>query len=80
MGHEYSPIMIPGILKAPVRRKHTGRTAYVPVVTNREGGVAPVNYHGSAHLNALSEAEGLLKIPAGVSEMPEGQSVYVRQI
>jgi molybdopterin molybdotransferase len=80
MGFHYSPPIIKGSMITDFHRKRTERTAYVPVRLNREGEVEPVEYHGSAHLTALSSANGLLKIPRGVREIPKGSTVYVRQI
>lgn len=80
MGHEYSPLMLKGIMKKDFRRKRTERTAFVPVKYDNDGSVAAVEYHGSAHLTALSQANAILKIPAGVGVVLEGSIVYVRQI
>ena len=41
------------------------RTAFVPVIC-REGRAELVSYHGSAHLHALSQANALLRVPAGM--------------
>jgi molybdopterin molybdotransferase len=80
MGHEYSPLMLKGIMKKDFRRKRTGRTAYVPVKYYNDGTVEALEYHGSAHLTALSQANALLKVPTGVGMVLEGSIVYVRQI
>ncbi len=80
MGFEYRPPVLRGTMKKDFLRKHTERTAYVPVCFDCEGQVEPVEYHGSAHFNALSRAHGLLKIPRGVQELPKGSVVDVRQI
>ena len=80
MGHEYTPLMLKGIMKKDFRRKRTERTAYVPVKYYHDGSVEAVEYHGSAHLTALSQANALLKVPTGVGVAAEGSIVYVRQI
>lgn len=80
MGHEYTPVMLKGIMKKDFRRKRTERTAYVPVTYYNDGSVEAVEYHGSAHLTALSQANALLKVPTGVGVAAEGSIVYVRQI
>jgi molybdopterin molybdotransferase len=80
MGHHYSPLLLKGILKRDLKRKRGIRTAYVPVQYDNDGLISPVEYHGSAHLSALSRANALLKIPRGVLEIPEGSTVNVRQI
>lgn len=61
-------------------RKRTQRMAWVPVTMNSDETVVPVEYHGSAHINALPGAYGIMKIPVGVSEIRKGETVDVRQI
>ena len=80
MGFNYTPSVVKGIMSKDFKRKRTVRTAYVPVRCDREGRVEPVEYHGSAHLSALAEANGLLKIPRGVGRVLKGSTVYVGQI
>jgi molybdopterin molybdotransferase len=80
MGFNYTPSIIKGVMNKDFKRKRTVRTAYVPVRFNEENQVEPVEYHGSAHLTALSAANGLLKVPRGVRQVLKGSMVYVRQI
>ncbi|MCP4215565.1 MAG: molybdopterin molybdotransferase MoeA [bacterium] len=80
MGHVYQPQMMKGTMNVDYSRRNAQRTAYLPVRYAADGAVEPLNYHGSAHLAALSEANGFLKIPIGQKEIPKGSSVYVRQI
>jgi molybdopterin molybdotransferase len=80
MGYEYTPVLLTGVMKKDFKRKRTVRTAYIPVRYDIDGFVEPVEYHGSAHLNALARANALLKIPAGIKEIKEGSAVHVRQI
>jgi molybdopterin molybdotransferase len=80
MGFNYTPSIIKGVMNKDFKRKRTVRTAYVPVRFNKENKVEPVEYHGSAHLTALSTANGLLKVPRGVQQILKGSTVYVRQI
>ncbi len=80
MGFNYTPSIIKGIMNKDFKRKRTVRTAYIPVRFNKESKVDPVEYHGSAHLTALSTANGLLKVPRGVQQILKGSTVYVRQI
>ena len=65
--------------KHAVKRKKTDRASWIPV-SLANGLAMPVEYHGSAHLNALSHADGLICIPIGVAELAEGTLVDVRQI
>ncbi|MGM0463150.1 MAG: gephyrin-like molybdotransferase Glp [Bacteroidota bacterium] len=68
------------ILGKNYSRKRAGRTAWVPVRLNSDDTVAPVEYHGSAHINALPEAYGIMQVPVGLSEIKKGAEVDVRQI
>jgi molybdopterin molybdotransferase len=80
MGFNYTPSIIKGIMNKDFKRKQTERTAYIPVRFDEENRVEPVEYHGPAHLTALSTANGLLKVPRGVPQVSKGSTVYVRQI
>lgn len=62
-------------LSREFRRRKTDRVEYVPARLENEGTVAPVEFHGSAHLTAMIEADGLLVIPLGISLLAAGQHV-----
>lgn len=79
MGHDYQVPYFKGIMKNEYIRKRTQRTSFIPVRYD-EGSVEPVMFHGSAHFDSLSGANGLLQIPAGVDLIEKGKSVYVRPI
>jgi len=80
MGHEFKPLTIPMPLEKTISRKRSERMSWIPVAFTNNSGVTPVDYHGSAHINALCGADGLISIPVGVAEIKEGTSVAVRQI
>ncbi len=61
-------------------RKRKERMALVPVTLNSDETVVPVEYHGSAHINALTDAYGVMKIPVGITVIRKGEFVDVRQI
>jgi molybdopterin molybdotransferase len=67
-------------LGTSISRKKAGRPSWIPVVITDEGTTRPVEYHGSAHFNALCGADGLLCIPKGTAELKEGTIVPVRRI
>ncbi|MBS0010284.1 MAG: molybdopterin molybdotransferase MoeA, partial [Bacteroidales bacterium] len=67
-------------LAADYTRKRSHRMAWVPVSLESDGTVAPVEYHGSAHINALPAAWGIMKVPVGLSAIKKGETVDVRQI
>ena len=52
----------------------------MPVVFPRAGAAEPVEYHGSAHISALCEAQGLICLPAGTAAIEKGTIVAVRLI
>jgi molybdopterin molybdotransferase len=78
MHHEYRPCEVPMILGSAIRRKSAGRDMLVPVLVTENGRVVPVSYNGSAHISSLARADGLLAVPAGISEICEGETVSVR--
>lgn len=79
-GHSFTPFNIKGIMKQRFGRKKTERDLFIPVIYNSDGTVEAVEYHGSAHLKALENTNGILKVEKGVAEIPAGSDVYVRQI
>jgi molybdopterin molybdotransferase len=60
-------------------RKRAARESWFPVKI-KDSKVYPVEYHGSAHIAAYSQAEGIVAIPKGVFELKEGEQVSVRFI
>jgi molybdopterin molybdotransferase len=77
MGIDWTPRTVRGTLGAPVRRKSTERTEFLPV-TVRRGVVTPVSFHGSAHLNALGGADGLIRVEKGVAAVARGTEIDAR--
>jgi molybdopterin molybdotransferase len=61
-------------------RKRVDRKAIVPVYFDENGKVYPVDYHGSAHINSLTLADGLMEVEIGTSIIKKGDIVNVRQI
>ncbi len=62
-------------LGRPVSRRKADRLEFFPAAIGEDGRVSPVECHGSAHLLALRDADGLLQVPAGVRELALGDSV-----
>ncbi|RLD82301.1 MAG: molybdopterin molybdenumtransferase MoeA [Bacteroidetes bacterium] len=73
----WSIIKLP--MGAPYSRKKSGRDSFVPVKIE-QGKVYPKDYHGSAHIQALTTADGFIMIPLGITQIEEGASIDVRQI
>lgn len=80
MQYNYKIVNIPMRLGKTISRRETDRMLIVPVVILEEGIIAPLEYHGSAHINAYTEANGIITIPKDISEIKEGTIVNVRQI
>lgn len=72
------PIEIKARLSVPFTRKKTERQYFLPVKFNNKGEVTPLDYHGSAHLTALTDLNGFVIIPVGVDQVNIGEEVYVR--
>jgi molybdopterin molybdotransferase len=77
MGHAWRPLIVTGTLARAILRRRTERAAYVPVRIDGDTVDRP-DYHGSAHIHALSGANGLVYVPKGEEGFPEGSRVHVR--
>lgn len=80
MGHDYKPLTVQMPLHESLMNKKAKRQTWLPVVITEEGTVKPVEYHGSAHINSLCGADGLVSIDIGITEVAKGASVAVRLI
>lgn len=80
MGYDYESHNIRMPLEESIRRKDTERLEWFPIVITRTGTVKLIEYHGSAHISALSGADGLICVDVGVDEMNKGTMVKVRLI
>jgi len=56
-------------------RRKAERTEYVPCRLTERGACEPVEFHGSAHLRALLEADGFFIVPKGIKELRAGETV-----
>ncbi len=79
-GSDYKNQRIILALGIDFNRSRANRLAFIPVTISENGEVFPVEYHGSAHINGLTVADGLFEIPIGVTNMKKGEKVNVRQI
>lgn len=61
-------------------RKRDTRLARIPVRFTPEGEAEIIEYHGSAHINSLASADGIISIPIGCNELKKGSIVNVRQL
>lgn len=78
MGYDYSPVGVRMRLDESVARKDTERQSWIPVRRTGDDAVRPVEYHGSAHILALCQADGLICMDVGVASLKEGTEVRVR--
>jgi len=78
MGHDYSPVCVQMSVDEPVTRKDTDRQAWIPVKLTSQTSVRPVQYHGSGHILALCEADGLINMEIGVGRIEKAAAVNVR--
>jgi len=78
-GAAHAPLAVSMPLGEPFTRKQSDRMAFVPVRL-AEGRVWRVPYHGSAHIGALVEADGLVAFPTGVDTLNMGHPVAVRLV
>jgi molybdopterin molybdotransferase len=77
MGITGKPRVVSGTLAEAIKRRDAQRLEYRPV--RLEGRrIIPLAYHGSSHLSALREAEGLIRIAIGTARIEEGSELDVR--
>lgn len=80
MGHAHRPAVVSAIMEKTYTRRKADRQSTIPVRFKASGQVEAAEYHGSAHVLAMSGADALVTIPAGITEIREGTSVHVRLI
>jgi len=80
MGSQWQPIDVIFPMKERYSRRSSEKMALLPVVITDEESIEPVEYHGSAHITALSDADGIIAIPVGKQTIDKGELVNVRQI
>jgi len=78
MGHDFQPRWIAAELGEDIRRRNTKRQASLPVRFVEPGVVRQIDYHGSGHIAAMTQAEALLILPVGCGELKQGSRVHVR--
>jgi len=61
-------------------RKKASRKSFEPIKITKEGRVERVDYNGSAHINALSYAQGMMIVDRGIFTIKKGEIVNVRPI
>jgi molybdopterin molybdotransferase len=79
-GHSLIPRELSLPMAVNYERKSDSRKGFIPVAINNKMEVMPVDYHGSAHIAALSDADGIIVMEPGVKSLMKGAVVNVRQI
>jgi len=80
MGHDYKPLNIQMPLEETLINNKAKRQRWLPVAITEIGTVRAVEYHGSAHIISLCDADGLVSMSVGVAEVKEGTIIKVRLI
>ena len=81
MGHNYKDRFARLEMAETIKRKRAdGRATYFPVAITDEGLARAVDYHGSADIGAMCEADGLLCMETGICQIKKGTVVKVRLI
>jgi molybdopterin molybdotransferase len=78
MGHDYLPAIVQMILDESVTRRDVERQGWIPVRLTSGTTVRPVEYHGSGHILALCQADGLISMEIGVEQIEKAAPVNVR--
>jgi molybdopterin molybdotransferase len=79
MGYKHKPLEIILPMGKEYGRRKSKRLSWLPVKIDG-GKVFPLEYHGSAHINALTDADGLISIAIGNTKLEEGRQVEIRLI
>jgi molybdopterin molybdotransferase len=79
MGHDFRPRTAKATLASGYKRSQAGRGAFLPLRVC-DGRAEVLEYHGSAHLHALGQADALLYLPAGQGEISAGSTIDVRYL
>ena len=80
MGGVHAPRTFAVPLAATVSRRGAARESWLPVRLDSGGAAVPLAYHGSAHIHALSLADGFIVLPVGTTRLEKGALVHVRPL
>ncbi len=78
MGHDHKPLEVEACITKPMMRKKGQRQVCIPVRFVAPDQVEPLPYHGPAHINTMTRAEGLIISPFGAFSLNPGDKVLVR--
>jgi molybdopterin molybdotransferase len=80
MGYGWRPQECKLPMASDYERRSSDRKSLIPVYTNNDLEVVPVEFHGSAHIAALSLTDGIITMEPGKKYLKKGEVVNVRQI
>ena len=80
IGYEWKPLERKFPIAINYIRKSSDRLGLIPVFINHQMEAMPVDFHGSAHIAALSGTDGIIFIIPGLTSLKKGEIVNVRQI
>ena len=80
MDSGWKPATVTMPLASGYTRKRSDRLSWIPVIEDGKGGVETVDFHGSAHINALPDSFGIIGVPFRVQHLAKGEMVDVRQV
>lgn len=80
MGHDFRAPIVQLKLGKAMSRKKGARLAFVPGKKADAGTVEKMEYNGSAHIHAISQADGWIIFPMDVTELEEGSPVDFWQL
>jgi molybdopterin molybdotransferase len=79
MGSSVDPLNFKLPLGVDFSRRRGDRKSMIPV-SIRNGTIYPVEYHGSAHINAYTIADGIMSVEIGTIHLNKGEEVNVRPL
>jgi molybdopterin molybdotransferase len=80
MGVKSNPAVVLIPIESDYSRKKNDVLGFIPVSLSDSGGVHPVDYHGSAHIQSYAGAFGIMEVPVGTSVIKMGDLVHVRPL
>lgn len=80
LGANFSAMRIKASLSSDYLQNVSNRLIIVPVIINEQGLIEEIPFHGSAHINALANANAFMEIEPGVTKINKGELVYVRPL
>ena len=79
-GHRFKATVSHAAMGETVTRHEAGKDLWLPVLQTPDGGIHTIGCHGPMSITRLCQADGLMHVPAGVTEIRKGTTVVVRQI